>query len=130
MNALDLMASVRARGASLRVERDIEGAAVLVVAPRSRCVDLLPDLARYKPALLELLEPSVKGAPRVPDGLSASDIERTRLRLTKGLPFLMRDLSEDERLQLVVCTACHANGLEVPQAWMDWRSEANRNVTQ
>lgn len=56
MNARALLAHVEARGASLRVERGADGAAVLVVAPRSACVDLLPDLQRFKPALLELLE--------------------------------------------------------------------------
>lgn len=56
MNARVLLAHVEARGASLRVERDEEGAAVLIVAPRSRCVDLLPELAKFKPALLELLD--------------------------------------------------------------------------
>ncbi len=42
----------------MRVEQGEDGAAVLVVAPRSLCVDLLPDLAKFKPALVELLTPS------------------------------------------------------------------------
>ena len=60
MNARVLLAHVEARGASVRVEHGDNGAAVLVVAPRSKCVDLLPELARFKPALVELLAPKVE----------------------------------------------------------------------
>lgn len=58
MNARVLLAHVEARGASVHVEHGDDGAAVLVVAPRSKCVDLLPELAKFKPALLELLAPT------------------------------------------------------------------------
>ncbi len=60
MNAPELLATVRARGATAHAEMDATGAAVLVVAPRAAIGDLLPDLLRFKPQLIELLSVSTK----------------------------------------------------------------------
>ncbi len=57
MNAPELLAAVRRRGATAWREIGDDGTAVLVIAPREAIGDLLPDLARFKPALLELLTP-------------------------------------------------------------------------
>jgi hypothetical protein len=55
MTAPELLAEVEARGGSVAVALDATGAAMLKVTPRGIVPDLLPDLARFKPALLELL---------------------------------------------------------------------------
>ncbi len=57
MSAAHLLATISERGATARAEIGDDGAAVLVVAPRSAIGDLLPGLARFKPALLALLAP-------------------------------------------------------------------------
>lgn len=62
MNAAELLATVHERGAIARREIGDDGTAVLVVAPREAIGDLLPELARFKPALLELLSPDVAAA--------------------------------------------------------------------
>lgn len=56
MNAPELLATVEARGVSMRRETDASGAAVLRIRPVALVSDLLPEIARFKPALLELLE--------------------------------------------------------------------------
>ena len=58
MNALELLATLGERGATARAEIGGDGAAVLVVAPREAIGDLLPELQRFKPQLLELLAPT------------------------------------------------------------------------
>jgi hypothetical protein len=55
VNAPELLAAVRRRGATAWREIGDDGTAVLVIAPREAIGDLLPELARFKPALLELL---------------------------------------------------------------------------
>ncbi len=55
MTAPELLAEVEARGGSVAVARDATGSAQLKITPRGLVPDLLPDLARFKPALLELL---------------------------------------------------------------------------
>lgn len=64
MNAAHLLATVSERGATARAEIGDDGAAVLVVAPRSAIGDLLPDLQRLKPDLLRLLAPDDAPAHR------------------------------------------------------------------
>jgi hypothetical protein len=54
MDALQLLQSIEARGGVATVKGD-GGAAKINVAPRSLALELLPDLQRFKPALLELL---------------------------------------------------------------------------
>ncbi len=70
MNAPGLLAMLAARGAAARCEADESGAPVLVVTPGSAVADLLPDLQRFKPQLLELLtSPSPpRPAPGADDG--------------------------------------------------------------
>lgn len=55
MTAPELLAQVEARGGSVAVARDATGAAMLKITPRGLVPDLLPELAKFKPALLELL---------------------------------------------------------------------------
>jgi hypothetical protein len=56
LTAPELLAQVEARGAAVAVAFDTTGAACLKITPRGLVPDLLPDLARLKPALLELLQ--------------------------------------------------------------------------
>lgn len=56
MNAPELLATLRERGARLTVRSGDGGAAVLNVAPRGIASDLAGEVARFKPSLLELLE--------------------------------------------------------------------------
>lgn len=60
MNAPEILAEIGRRGATARAELDDDGTAVLVVAPRAVVGDLLPDLQRFKPQLIELLSVSTK----------------------------------------------------------------------
>ncbi len=61
MSAPELLARVKSRGATARAEIGDDGAAVLVIAPRALIGDLLPDIQRFKPQLLELLAPTANG---------------------------------------------------------------------
>ncbi len=68
MTAPQLLDALKARGAAAHLEKDSDGAAVLVVVPGSAVADLLPDLQRFKPALLELLTASESScAPAAPE---------------------------------------------------------------
>ena len=58
MSAPELLARLDERGATARAEIGGDGAAVLVVAPREAIGDLLPELQKFKSALLELLAPT------------------------------------------------------------------------
>ncbi len=80
MNAAQLLATVTARGATARAEIGDDGAAVLVVAPRSVIGDLLPDLARFKPALLELLasDAPTPGSAAAPTSSAQPDDDEQR----------------------------------------------------
>jgi hypothetical protein len=66
MDARQLLQSIEARGGVATVKTDATGAAKINVAPRSLALDLLPDLQRFKPALLELL--TAPAAQPAPDG--------------------------------------------------------------
>jgi hypothetical protein len=123
--AVILRANLERRGVSLRAE----GQAIKCKGNADIIDRFAGEIARLKPQLLTLLlELNTKGVPPIPAGLLACDIEAARIRVTRA--GLLAGLSEDERLQLVVCTACHWHGVEIPKAWLDWRPEANRNVTQ
>lgn len=61
MDAHKLLENIEARGGVATVKRD-DGAAVLNVSPRSLALELLPDLQKFKPALLELLGAVAAGA--------------------------------------------------------------------
>jgi hypothetical protein len=67
MNAPELLATVEARGVSMRRETDATGAAVLKIRPVSLVSDLLPEIARFKPALLELLESPAESPKTAPN---------------------------------------------------------------
>jgi hypothetical protein len=57
MDARQLLHSIEVRGGVATVKR--EGDAVKInIAPRSLALELLPDLQRFKPALIELLAPT------------------------------------------------------------------------
>jgi hypothetical protein len=64
--------------------------AVLVIAPREAIGDLLPELARFKPALLELLSPDVAAAT------DDDDIARQRVKPE----FARRMDNDDDVLEL------------------------------
>lgn len=71
MDARQLLQSIEARGGVATVKTDESGAAKINVAPRSLALELLPDLQRFKPALLELLgtdtsEPAQNHAQNAP----------------------------------------------------------------
>jgi len=83
MNARALLETIEARGGVATVKRRADGAAVLNVAPRSCCADLLPDLQRFKPALLELLTGTDAPPGTSPPDTRAQNIEASRLRLNR-----------------------------------------------
>lgn len=60
MNARELLDGIEARGGVASVKRD-GGAAVLNVSPRSLALELLPDLQKFKPAILDLLDATGDG---------------------------------------------------------------------
>ncbi len=86
----ELLATVRRRGATARREIGDDGMAVLVIAPREAIGDLLPELARFKPALLELLSPDVAAAT------DDDDIARQRVKPE----FARRMDNDDDVLEL------------------------------
>ncbi len=123
MNAPELLATLRGRGARLTV-RTGDGGAVLNVAPRGITSDLSGEVARFKPSLLELLE----GERREREGAQALELEEARERLnwleraksTAGAcrsiwrasrrlecerPGLWRRLNASDRHELAVCVA-------------------------
>ncbi len=57
MNARFLLETIEARGGVATVKTGSDGAAKINVAPRSLALELLPELQRFKPGLLELLAP-------------------------------------------------------------------------
>ena len=59
MNALELLQTIETRGGMATLKRDELGAAKVNVAPRSLALELLPEIRRLKPELLDLLQ----GAP-------------------------------------------------------------------
>jgi hypothetical protein len=65
MDARQLLQSIEARGGVVTVKHE-SGGAKINVAPRSIALELLPEIARFKPALLELLAPTAT-APPPPD---------------------------------------------------------------
>lgn len=58
MNARQLLDAIKKRGGVASVKHGDNGAAVLNVAPRHVALDFASDIQRFKPALLELLEPT------------------------------------------------------------------------
>ncbi len=56
MNAPQLLETIRGRGGKITVALDKTGAAKIQIAPRGLVGDLAGEIARFKPALLELLE--------------------------------------------------------------------------
>jgi hypothetical protein len=55
MNAIELLATIEARGGVATVKRE-GGAVKLNVSPRGVALELASDIQRFKPALLELLD--------------------------------------------------------------------------
>jgi hypothetical protein len=55
MTAPQLLAAIEARGATARLGSGADGMPELVIKPASKIGDLLPDLQRFKPALIKLL---------------------------------------------------------------------------
>ncbi len=88
MTAPELLATVEARGGSVAVAHDSTGAAMLKVTPRGIVPDLLPELARFKPALLELLTPDV-------DAANDDDIARQRVK-----PEFAHRMDDDDVVEL------------------------------
>jgi hypothetical protein len=62
LNASQLLLAIEERGATARARIGNDGAAVLVVAPRDAVGDLMPELKRLKPELLELLTAPLVGS--------------------------------------------------------------------
>lgn len=58
INARQLLEAIEARGGVASVKHGDNGVAVLNVAPRHVALDFASDIQRFKPALLEMLEPS------------------------------------------------------------------------
>ena len=95
MDARQLLSEIEARGGVVKVKPDPSGAgtgARLNVSPRSLALDLLPDLQRFKPALIELLT-----AP------TCAQIESARRRI---LPYLAQRFTDAERDELARSLAC------------------------
>lgn len=121
MNARTLLETIEARGGVASVKRRSDGAAVLNVAPRSCCADLLPDLQKFKPALLELLTGA--DAPSQPDALESARLRLNRLEAHLGTagacraiyaaarhiearnPDFFRRLRRESRHELAICAA-------------------------
>lgn len=83
MTAPELLAEVESRGGHVVVAHDATGVVALRITPRGLVPDLLPELARFKPALLELLI--------TPD----DDVARARV-----MPALAQCMDDDDVVQL------------------------------
>lgn len=117
MDAPELLATLRERGARLTV-RTGDGGAVLNVAPRGIASDLAGEVARFKPSLLELLEEERAARllelararlTRLETALGTAgacrSIYATGRRLQREKPDFWRRLSASERHELAVCVA-------------------------
>jgi len=121
-DAPHLLATLRGRGVLVATD----GEKLLLDAPRGVLADLLPNLQRFKPALLELLS----GADALPDALEASRLRLSRLEGVLGTEGAARAifraaynlertqagfwalLGRESRHTLSVCFACLENGLD------------------
>lgn len=63
MIALELLHSIETRGGTVTLKTAPTGAVTINVAPRSLALDLMPDLRRSKPALIELLSEAAEPPP-------------------------------------------------------------------
>lgn len=82
MTASQLLATLANRGATTRSELNADGEPVLVITPRSAIGDLLPELQKFKPAILELLA-SDPATVAVEAATAPDDDERARELLAK-----------------------------------------------
>lgn len=56
MTAHELLATIEARGVTVEIESGPDGFPALGITPASKIADLLPEVQRFKPALIELLK--------------------------------------------------------------------------
>lgn len=99
MDARQLLQNIEARGGVATVKRD-GGAASINVAPRSLALELLPDLQRFKPALLELLahgDRYVSEVPSVAVARGPDDLMAQRVAAQWNATFTPEEIEEYNR---------------------------------
>lgn len=127
MNARELLQTIEARGGVATLTGEGR-AAKITVAPRQVARELLPELQKFKPSLLELLQLERGTARESGEEAARRELEEARLRLTrlevaKGTaggcrsiwraarrlecerPGLWRRLDASDRHSLAVCVA-------------------------